>query len=295
MAGRLEGKVAVVTGAASGIGLATVERLVAEGACVVAGDIQDEKGEMLARRFSETVRYRRCDVTREAEIQALMDLAPEAFGGLDIVFNNAGAGGTMATLEELTAEGFRSTIDLLVTSVVLGAKHAIPHLKARGGGAIVNTASIAGLQAGAGPIAYSIAKAGVIQFTKVAAAQLAQHKIRVTAICPGLIATSIFGSGLGLPVAVADQMAALIAERAGPMQPLGRPGRPEDIAAAVAFLGSDDGSFITGTHIVIDGGLTVGPRNAWDPEADQPLLSVLGVTPEQAEQMRLALAAQKSA
>jgi NAD(P)-dependent dehydrogenase (short-subunit alcohol dehydrogenase family) len=289
----LDGKVAVVTGAASGIGLGTVERLVADGARVLAADIQDEKGEALATRFKGAVAYRHCDVMEESQIKAAMDDAAAEFGGLDIVFNNAGAGGAMGGVEETDVAGFRRTLDLLLVSVMAGVKHALPHLKARGGGAIINTASIAGTEAGWGPLAYSTAKGAVIHFTRCAAADLSQHKIRINAICPGLIATSIFGASLGMARPVADQMAALVADKGGPMQPMGRAGAPADIAAMVAFLASDDASFITGTHFIVDGGITIGPRHAWDRSAPSPFLDALGIDPAQAEAMRLAMAQQQ--
>lgn len=285
MAGRLDGKVIVVTGAASGIGLGTVERLVAEGASVVAADIQDEKGQMLEARFKGAVAYAHCDVTSEADVAAAINLAPQRFGGLDGVFNNAGNGGVMGPVETTDAAAWRTTFDLLLTSCFLGTKHAVPHLAARGGGAIINTASIAGLQAGYGPVAYSTAKAGVIHFTRTVAAELAARKIRVNAICPGLIATSIFGASLGMPREQADQMAAMVAAQGGSAQPVGRPGLPSDIAEAVVWLMSDAGSFVTGTHFVIDGGITIGPAHAWDPTATSPFAKSLGMTPDQMAQV----------
>lgn len=199
MAGRLEGKVAVITGAASGIGLGTVELFVAQGASVVAADIQDEKGAMLEKRFPGKVVYAHCDVTNEAEIEAAMKLAKSAFGGLDILFNNAGISDRMTSIAEITADGWSWIFDVLVRGPALGMKHALPLMLERGGGSIINTASIAGLQAGWGPIAYSSAKASVIHMSRSAAAQLSPQNIRVNAICPGLIATSIFGASLGLP------------------------------------------------------------------------------------------------
>ena len=138
-------------------------------------------------------------------------------------------------------------------------------MAARGGGAIVNTASIAALQTGAAPTAYSVAKAGVLHLTRMAAADLAQHHIRVNAVCPGFITTNIFTSALGIAGDKRDQANAAIGAMAGVAQPVARAGRPEDIAAAVAYLASDDASFVTGTHIVVDGGMTIGPRHSWDP------------------------------
>ena len=267
MAGRLDGKVAVITGGVSGIGLGTVELFAAEGARVVAADIQDEKGRMLEQRFGGAVRYAHCDVTVEAEIAAAVGLAASEFGGLDILFNNAGISDSMRTVAEIEAERWSWIFDVLVRGPALGIKHAAPLMLARGGGSIINTASIAGLQAGWGPMAYSSAKAAVIQLSRAAAAQLSPGRIRVNAICPGLIATSIFGASMGLPREVADQMAARIAETGGVAQPIPRAGIPEDVAQAALYLASDAASFVTGTHLVVDGGITVGSRHAWDPDA----------------------------
>ena len=276
MAGRLEGKVAVITGAASGIGLGTVELFVSEGASVIAADIQDEKGAMLEKRFPGKVAYAHCDVTQEAEIEAAMKLAKSEFGGLDILFNNAGISDRMSSITEITADGWSWIFDVLVRGPALGMKHALPLMLERGGGSIINTASIAGLQAGWGPIAYSSAKASVIHMSRSAAAQLSPQKIRVNAICPGLIATSIFGASMGLPRDVADQMAARVADNAAKVQPVPKAGMPEDIAKAALYLASEDSAFVSGTHIVVDGGITVGGRHAWDATAGSPFAALFG-------------------
>ena len=285
MTDRLSNKIALITGAASGIGLGTVELFVAEGAQVVAADVQDEKGAMLEKRFPGKVAYVHCDVTQEADIQAAVARAKSEFGGLDILFNNAGHGGAVGTVEETDAKAWDDTFALLVRAVILGMKHAVPLMKERGGGAIVNTASIAGLQAGWGPIAYSTAKCAVIHLTKVTAAELSPQNIRVNAICPGLIATSIFGASMGLPREVADQMVARIAEVAPKFQPVPKGGAPSDIAEAALYLASDASAFISGTHLVVDGGITVGSRHSWNPETVSPLLDALGITAEQAQAM----------
>lgn len=276
MAGRLDGKVAVITGGVSGIGLGSVELFVAEGAQVVAADIQDEKGAMLEKRFPGKVVYAHCDVTDEAQIAAALQKAKTEFGGLDILFNNAGISDRMTSITEVTAEGWSWIFDILVRGPALGMKHAVPLMLERGGGSIINTASIAGLQAGFGPIAYSTAKAGVIHMSRVAAAQLSRQKIRVNAICPGLIATSIFGASFGLPREVADQLAARVAENAAAAQPVPKAGMPEDIAQAALYLASDAAAFVSGTHIVVDGGITVGGRHAWDSESVSPFATILG-------------------
>jgi NAD(P)-dependent dehydrogenase (short-subunit alcohol dehydrogenase family) len=285
MAGQLQDKVALITGGCSGIGLGAVELFVAEGASLVVGDVQDEKGAMLEQRFAGRLRYSHCDVTEEADIARAVAVAAEAFGGLDVLFNNAGSGGAGLGVADMTTEAWDGTMNLLLRSVMLGMKHAVPAMQARGGGSIVNTASIAGLEAGWGPLAYSTAKGAVIHLTRVAAAQLAREKIRVNAICPGLIATSIFGASIGLPRQVADQMAARVAETAAQFQPIAKAGMPEDIARACLYLASDASAFVTGTHLVVDGGITTGDRHAWDPDTASPLLQLMGFGPEQIQEM----------
>jgi NAD(P)-dependent dehydrogenase (short-subunit alcohol dehydrogenase family) len=276
MSARLTGKVALITGGCSGIGLATVERFVAEGARVLVADVQDEKGAALERRFDGTVAYAHCDVTQEADIAAATAAAVARFGGLDILFNNAGTGGTPLGVTDMTGEAWDATFALLLRGPMLGIKHAAPVMAARGGGSIINTASIAGLEAGWG-LAYGVAKAGVIHLTKLAAAQLAADNIRVNAICPGVIVTPIFGVAMGLERASADQMAASLVEGAAKMQPLRRAGEAADIAGAALYFASSDSAFVTGTHQVVDGGITVGQRIAWDPEALLPLhLAMMG-------------------
>ena len=266
---RLKDKIAVVTGAASGIGRGTVELFVAEGARVLAADIQDEQGRELERRFNGQVKYHHCDVTQEDDIKATMQAAKDAFGGIDILFNNAGAGGSPNTIEDMTGEAWDRSMSLLLRSVALGTRYVIPFMKERGGGSIINTASVAALQAGAGPVAYSVAKAGVIHLTTVTAAQLGRSAIRVNAICPGLILTNIFSAG-ARAMGANDQMVAAIDAgmkvQAPNAQPIPKAGLPADIAKACLYLASDDSEFVTGTHIVVDGWLTTGPRHAWDPE-----------------------------
>jgi NAD(P)-dependent dehydrogenase (short-subunit alcohol dehydrogenase family) len=285
MGQRLAHKIAFITGACSGIGLATTERFVAEGACVLAADIQDDAGAALQRRFEGRVRYAHCDVTEPLQIEQALAQAAAHFGGLDIVFNNAGAGGMRGGVEEMTMAGWDATMALLLRSVAAGTMYALPHLKARGGGAVVNTASISALAAGYAPIAYSTAKAAVLHFTKVAAADLAKHRVRVNAVVPGFIATPIFGAGFGLDREAAQRMAATLAERGAALQPAGRTGQPQDVAEAVVFLAGDAAGFVTGTHLLVDGGMTVGTRASWDPQAPRPVQEALGLTPEALQAM----------
>lgn len=285
----LSGKVAVITGASSGIGLASVETFVNKGARVVAADIQEEGGKALEVRFgSDKVRFIQCDVTDDDSLKAAIDLAPDAFGGLDILFNNAGAGGTATSVEELDLDGYDATMRLLLRSVFVGTKFAIPHMK-ENGGAIVNTSSVSAVEAGWAPITYSVAKKGVAHFSRMAAAELAKYKIRVNAILPGFIATSIFGNTLGMSREASVQMAEMLSQNAGAMQPAGRLGQGGDIGAMAAFLASDEASFITGGEFLVDGGITVGPKHAWDANEVGPVLDAMGLTREQADQMAAAM------
>jgi NAD(P)-dependent dehydrogenase (short-subunit alcohol dehydrogenase family) len=262
---RFEGKRAVVTGGASGIGRATALRLAEEGAFVLIGDVDEAGGRALAES-SNRIGFRRCDVTEESDIAELLAEC-DAGGGLDVLFNNAGAGGAPDRIDEIAAADWDRTQSLLLRSVALGIRHAAPLMAKRGGGAIVNTSSISAMQSGYAPIAYSTAKAAVLHLTQVAAAELARHRVRVNAVVPGFIATNIFARHLDVPEAQRAQANALIAQVAGKVQPVQRTGQPEDIAAAVAYLASDDASFVTGTHLVVDGGLTIGTRASWDAEA----------------------------
>lgn len=264
---RFAGKTAVVTGAASGMGKATALKLASEGATVIAGDIDAEGGEELAATSNGKIFFQQTDVCDVAQIKALMDFAAEKTGGIDIVFNNAGAVGAREKIDEIDADGWDRTMDLLLRSVAMGIRYAVPHMTGREGGAIINTASVAGLSAGMSPTAYAVAKAGVIHLTKLAAADLARHNIRVNAICPGFIKTNIFVSGLDVPKEHRDMANAAIAHVAADAQPVKGGGEPDDIANTVLFLAGPESRFMTGTHLLVDGGLLTGPRHAWDENA----------------------------
>ena len=274
---RFSGKRAVVTGGASGIGRATALRLADEGAEVWIGDIDSAGGQELAETSNGRIHFRRTDVCEDGDIAALIGAA-DAAGGLDILFNNAGAGGARDKIDAISAEDWDRTQALLLRSVALGIRHAAPVMAARGGGAIVNTSSVSALGTGYAPTAYSVAKAGVLHLTRMAAADLARHRIRVNAVIPGFITTNIFTSSLGVTGAARDFVNAKLESVAADTQPVARAGRPEDIAAAVAFLASADAEFITGTHLLVDGGLMIGTRGSWDPDAPS-LLGALEATP----------------
>ena len=262
MTGRLEGKVAIITGAASGIGRGTVDLFIKEGAKVVAADIQDHKGERMEEELGANLSYCRTNVAEEAEVKALVDHTVKKFGRLDCIFNNAGHGGVGGELHEIDMNGFDETVGVLLKSVFLGYKYATPVMKDQGSGSIISTASVAGLQASFGPHVYSACKAAVAHLARTAAMELGPFNIRSNAICPGGIATSIFGSALGLGTQVADQFADFMKKRLAGMQPIPRSGLPADIAETALFLASDGSSFVTGQAIAVDGALTAGPMRS---------------------------------
>lgn len=258
--GRLEGKVAVITGGASGIGRGTVDLFVAEGAKVVVGDIQDDKGAHIEEAHGASVAYIHTDVTNEAEVKAMCDLAKEKFGRLDCLFNNAGYVGHPGGVDEVTPDGFRVTMDVLVLGVMLGMKHASPIMAEGGGGSIINTASVAGIGTKYGPLIYSTAKAAVMHASKWSSVSLAADSIRVNAICPGGIVTPIFAKAMGAPGQLADKTLDLVEKAFVDLQPIPKAGMPSDIAEAALFLASDGSKFVTGQSLAVDGGITAGDK-----------------------------------
>jgi NAD(P)-dependent dehydrogenase (short-subunit alcohol dehydrogenase family) len=252
--GRLDNKVAVITGAASGIGLATAVRFAGEGAAVVIGDLNLEGGAAAVRQCKENggrAVFQKCNVQTESEIKALIDRAVAEYGKLDIIFNNAGLGGAVGTIEETSVENWDKTQTILLRAVFIGMKYAVPAMRKGGGGSIISTASVAGLRGGAGPHAYSAAKAAVINLTRSVALEVGEHKIRVNCICPGGISTPLlynwFPGGQQTTEMVLSQI-----------QPIKRAGQPDDIANMALFLASDESQWVTGTAMVVDGGLTAG-------------------------------------
>ena len=252
--GELEGKVAVITGGASGIGESTARLFVAEGAKVVVADMQHERGQALVEELGPAALFEQVEVRQEAQVKAAIDRAVMTWGRLDCIFNNAGFGGVLGPIEDIPVDEFDMTMDVLLRGVFLGMKHAVPVMKAQGAGSIINTGSIAGVTAGRGPIAYSAAKAAVIHLSKVAAMELGEHKIRVNAICPGYIATPLSANTVGRPDALIEERLDDYAQR----QPIPRVGRPHDIAEMALFLASERSSFVTGQALVVDGGAATG-------------------------------------
>ena len=259
---RLDGKVAVITGGASGMGEGTVRRFVDEGARVVIADIQDAKGHTLADTLGGAAVYQHVDVADEAEVKAAIKRAVDEFGRLDCMFNNAGFGGAIGPIETTPVEDYDRTMNVLLRGVFLGMKHAAPVMKAQGAGSIISTASVAGLGGGRGPHIYSAAKAAVINLTRSVALELGESGVRVNCICPGGIATPLLAKGLG----GGEDAVEMIRTALAGFQSIHRGGVPEDIANAALWLASDESSFVNGHALVVDGGLTAGTMWSQGPE-----------------------------
>jgi len=254
--GKLDKKTAIITGGASGIGEGTVRLFVAEGANVVIADVQDERGLALANEVGAV--YQRADVSSEPDVKALVDFAVSMYGRLDVMYNNAGIPGTLGSILDLDASEFDQMAAVMLRGVFLGTKYAARAMKPHKSGSIINTASVAGLEAGHAGHIYTACKHGVIGLTRSTAMELGETGIRVNAICPGGIATPIFGKAMGLDSEMADKTVDFmkgVLERA---QPIKRAGLPLDIANAALWLASDDSSFVNASALVVDGGLTGG-------------------------------------
>jgi len=258
MAGRLEGKVAIITGGASGIGEGTVRRFIEEGAKCVVADIQGDLATSIAEEVGENASAFALDVADEKQVEECVDFAVDTYGKLDVMFNNAGILGSVGPISEIDGEGWLRTIDVLLNSVFYGIKYAARVMQEQGSGAIINTASTAGVRAGLGPHVYTAAKHAVVGLSQSVATELGRHGIRVNVIAPGgtisgLTARLVTGDHQNL-----DKASTII----GANNPLQRAGRPEDIANAVLYLASDEASFTNGAVLVVDAaGESIGDRN----------------------------------
>jgi NAD(P)-dependent dehydrogenase (short-subunit alcohol dehydrogenase family) len=252
MTKRLEGKTAVITGAASGIGAGTARMFAENGANVVIADMQTDAGKALAAELGDVARFAPCNVTDEDQVAAAVDLAVSDFGRLDIMFNNAGIVGAVGRISETPTDAWDNTIAILLRGVFLGVKHAARVMQPQGSGVIINTSSTAGILGGLGPHAYTTAKHGVIGLTKSVANELAPDGIRVNAISPGNTVTAMTAS-----VTTGDATnTAATEEKIASGSPLGYAGLPDDIAAAALYLASDDGRYVSGHTLVVDAGQT---------------------------------------
>jgi NAD(P)-dependent dehydrogenase (short-subunit alcohol dehydrogenase family) len=257
--GRLEGRRAVITGAASGIGEATARLFVREGAAVVVADVDDDRGKQVADELGERARFVHTDVTQEHDVEAAVAFAVDTFGGLDTIFNNAGNPGSTSGIEDVDMAMFDRTVAIHLRGVFLGIRAAARVMKPQGHGSIINTSSVAGLAANYAGHDYSACKAAIAHLSRTTANELGEHGIRVNAICPGGIATSIFARAAGLEGDAAQATVEFMSSALGTMAPIQRAGQPTDIAEAALWLASDASSFVNGQVIAVDGGLTTGP------------------------------------
>ena len=254
---RLEGKVAVITGAASGIGAATAKTYVDHGARVVLGDIQDEAGESMAAALGGTSHaiFRHCNVTSEAEVEALVEAAVSEFGQIDIMFNCAGIVGALGPMSTTPAEEWKLTIDIMINGVFYGMKHASRYMKEAGSGSIISMSSTAGVMGGLGPHAYAAAKHAVVGMTKNLAAEVGGYGVRVNCIAPAGMATPMVADVMtGDHQNLEETIATLAA-----LSPLkGRAGLAQDVANAALWLASDESGYTSGLTLTVDAGATTG-------------------------------------
>jgi meso-butanediol dehydrogenase / (S,S)-butanediol dehydrogenase / diacetyl reductase len=249
--GKLEGRITLITGGASGIGEATAKLFAAEGARVIIADIDQNNGQRVTNEIGATAVFRKTDVSDPAQVEAMVKFAVERCGRLDVLFNNAFTTRS-GPVGELSIEDWHKTISVTLSAVFYGMRFALPQMVAQGGGVIVNTASISGLAGDYGVGAYNAAKAGVVNLTRTAAIEYARKNIRVNAVCPGMIETPAVLHGFIGQSRNPEKLRKLNEE----CHPIGRMGRPEEIAKVVLFLASDDASFVTGSAYVADGGVT---------------------------------------
>ncbi len=262
--GHLDGKVAIVTGATSGIGERIAEVFVAEGARVVGAGRREAEGRALEARCGPALSFVRTDVSDEAGVKAMVDHAVTRFGRLDCLVNNAGSGSPMASITEVAAEHFAAVFNTNVQGVMFGMKHAARVMIPQRAGSIITIASASGLRAGIAGHIYAASKAAVIQLSKNVASEISRHGVRVNTISPGGIVTGIFAKSAGLDGARADRMLGALSELFATVQAVPRAGATDDIARAALFLASDAASFITGQDLCVDGGLVPFGKVGWE-------------------------------
>jgi meso-butanediol dehydrogenase/(S,S)-butanediol dehydrogenase/diacetyl reductase len=244
---KLENKVSLITGAASGIGAATAKMFAAEGATIIVVDIDESNGRRVAEEIGARGIFHKANVSEPLEVEAMVKLAVDRFGRLDVLHNNVATAGAVAPVGDMPIEAWQRAIAVSLSGVFYGMRFALPQMVAQGGGVIVNTASVSGLAADYMLGAYNAAKAGVINLTRTAAIEYARKNIRVNAVCPGSVATPALLRAIG-----EGEGRRLLEDH----HPIGRIGLPEEIARVVLFLASEDSSFMTGSIVVADGGIS---------------------------------------
>jgi NAD(P)-dependent dehydrogenase (short-subunit alcohol dehydrogenase family) len=279
---RLQGRRTVITGAASGIGEGTARLFVAEGASVVLADLDEGRGKALAAELGDQARFVTVDVAEEGAIEQAIEESQSTFGGLDCVFNNAGNPGSLGRVEDIDMELFDRTVAIHLRGVFLGIRAAARVMRPQGHGSIINTASVAGLQANYGGHDYSAAKAAIAHLTRTTANELGEDGVRVNAICPGGVATSIFGRGAGLDGDAAQSTVSVMEAVLSDVAPIRRSGMPVDIAECALWLASDASSFVNGQAIAVDGGLTTGPTYRNSRARTESMVGMLADIPNQA-------------
>lgn len=276
--GELAGKVAIVTGATSGIGARTAEIFAGEGAKVVLTGRRAAEGQAVATKIGPNAHFIQADATLEDDWTRVIAGTLEKFGRLDVLFNNAGGPAPTGSITSVTVEGFDAAMALLVRSVMLGIKHAAPILMQQRAGSIINNGSIAGHQAGySSSMIYGAAKAAVNHLSRCAAMELGEHNVRVNSISPGAIATGIVAKALGMEAGKADAIADAMKRHSAKVQPIPRAGITDDIAHCAVFLASDKSSFINGIDIIVDGGLLGGRMYTPHQEGLKALKGALGI------------------
>lgn len=270
MGDRLDGRVAVVTGGASGIGEATVRRFVEEGARVVVADVQADRGDAVATSLGDAARFVHCDVTSEDAVAGAIRLAVDTWGRLDVMFNNAGVVGAVGPIADTDTAAWMRSIDILLHSVFYGCKHAAQVMVPQGSGSIISTSSAAGVMGGLGPHAYSTAKTAVIGLTKSVAAELGAKGVRCNAIAPGTIPTPLTA------VVTTGDATDLDAVARSTMERYGRAGDAIDIANAALYLASDESAFVNGHTLVVDYGRTINGGSPRFASADPKMMGIAG-------------------
>ena len=280
---RFTGKTALITGGAAGIGRACAELIRREGGQVAVLDRDASAVREVEQSHPGHMLGLTCDVRHSDQIADAVRRAVDRFGGLDLVFSNAGASGPNATVDQVRDDDFDRMMHLHVRAAFALLRETVPHLKARGGGAFLMTTSVSGLRQGYAPVLYSLSKGVLVRLAEIAAVELAQHRIRVNCICPGFVPTQIFARSMGFKPKTAEKFARRLDDPATRAQPIPRACTPEDIAGAVGYLGSDAGSFVTGQTLVVDGGLSLTPGTGDTRDVYAPIIAALGFDPAEIE------------